>query len=488
MDYSSWRCEVKEYTFLGIIFPLLFLLTACNGTSNIGAESTSTPNSITKIAVTETSTPTNMPTATLTDALTPTAIILATTTPTLNLGQLAYIKGGDIWVKALPSGKPQQLTTDGQNDSPCWSPSGQWLAFRKGQQVWVIRADGSAAHPLYEGAAVDSFAWAPLTDQLAYVMHSGELQVISAGGTAPITLVPQTVPERGPGRVDRITWSPNEAWLAYGWWQDDQSGRLIYHGLWKVSADGKKRDELYNSGAPEKGVAVLAGWSPTGEQVLFWQGDILSASLLADGTPLYSLLADQDVSENSTPAQFSPELMLLYPDFLAPAPLNSSWGTDDVVALVVGAGRETWTHKRIEVADRRLTTDDVVATSPAWSPDGQHIAYVAMPDRGDLLDSEEPIDHALRQRSIWIANAQGESQPRQLTDDAGYRDEWPLWSADGSHILFARLDSQERASLWLISTGGGRPQQVAEELTPMSERFDRYGLADWRQIFDWWRR
>ncbi len=343
---------MKKCTFLGLIFLLLYLLTACNGTSNIGIELTSTPDLITMITVTDLTTetptlptPTKILTATLTDTVTPTAT-LATTTPTLDLGKLAYIEGGDMWIKALPTGEPQRLTTDGQNDSPRWSPSGQWLAFRKGQQVWIARADGSAARPLHGGAAVGSFAWAPITDQLGYVMRSGELQIISAGGTDPITLVPQTVPERGPGRVDRIAWSPNEAWLVYGGWQEDEESHLIYHGLWKVSSDGKKRVELYNSGAPEKGVAVLAGWSPTGKRVLFWQGDILSASLLADGTPLYSLLADED-AEHSTPAQISTDLMLLYPDFLAPAPPDSSWGTDDVVVLVVGAGRETWTHKHI---------------------------------------------------------------------------------------------------------------------------------------------
>lgn len=495
----------KALRFLGLIFSLLFILAACNGTPNVGIELTSTPDHITRTTVTDraietptlpsptatsTTTPlpteTEIPTATPTATLTPT-VLPATTIPTLDLGKLAYIEGGDIWVKALPTGEPQRLTTDGQNGSPVWSPSGQWLAVRKEQQVWLIQANGSAATPLDEGAAVGPFAWAPTTDRLAYATSRGELRIISAASPDPITLVPKTVPQRGPGRVDRIAWSPDEAWLVYGWGQVSESGQLTYHGLWKVSADGKTRVELYNSGAPEKGVAVLAGWSPTGERVLFWQGDILSASLLADGAPLYSLIAEKGLSEDGTPAALCTERMLLYFDFLAPAPLDSSWGTDDVVTLVIGEGRETWTNKHIEVADRRLTSEAVAATSPTWSPDGLHIAYAAMPDRGNLLDGEEPVDQALMQRSIWVADVRAESRPRQITDDAGYRDEWPLWSADGSHILFARLDNQYRASLWLISTEGGKPQQVVEELTPVSERFDRYGLADWRQLFDWWR-
>jgi dipeptidyl aminopeptidase/acylaminoacyl peptidase len=89
-------------------------------------------------------------------------------------------------------------------------------------------------------------------------------------------------------------------------------------------------------------------------------------------------------------------------------------------------------------------------------------------------------------RSLWLIDADG-AEARQLTTDPGYRDERPLWSADGSHLLFARLDAEDRASLWLTSVEGGEPQQVVEELTPAPEWFGTYGHIDWAQHFDWWR-
>ena len=68
------------------------------------------------------------------------------------MGKLAYVQGGDIWVKALPEGEPLRLTSDGSNSEPRWSLSGQWLTFRKGDdQVWVMRADGTEARLLNEG-------------------------------------------------------------------------------------------------------------------------------------------------------------------------------------------------------------------------------------------------------------------------------------------------------------------------------------------------
>ena len=69
--------------------------------------------------------------------------------PKPQLGKLAFVKGGDIWAKELLDGEARRLTQDGHNDTPLWSPSGEWLAFRKNMgtgglyQLWLMRSDGS---------------------------------------------------------------------------------------------------------------------------------------------------------------------------------------------------------------------------------------------------------------------------------------------------------------------------------------------------------
>ena len=416
-----------------------------------------------------------------------------TPTPTPNLGKLAYVQGGDIWVKALrrgsgqalPDGELQHLTTDGRNQEPRWSPSGQWLAFRKGDhQVWLMSADGNGAQVLNEGAAVAAFAWAPADDRLAYVA-SGEMRAIDADGTDPVTLVPQSLPDRDPGQVGHIAWSPDGAWIAYELVEQPLDQPLLtYEGLWKVSSDGGRRVELYASGAPEKGVAILAGWSLDGQYILFWQGGILSASLLSDGPPLYSLPAS-----GGEPIELV-DSVLVHDDFVASAPQG------DWLAVTAGYYRTTWTNKRvamIKVDSGELTwhTDESVAAfSPAWSPDAVYLAYVAMPDRGDLAGEEE-TRLGMMERHIWVVNAQGKPQPQQLTDDPAYRDERPLWSADGSHLLFVRMEAEGPASLWLIPAGGGDPHRMVDELAPWPSRalwgwFGYYGHIDWDELFDWW--
>jgi len=161
---------------------------------------------------------------------------------------VAYVQGGDIWIKALPDGKPQRLTTDGRNREPRWSPSGEWLAFRKDKQVtveqdvpcdipkpravctdrvavmqkqvWLIEANGSSAHPLSQGASVDAFAWSPVGDRVAYTVAAEGLSTINADGTDSIALVSPASPDRGTlERLGRFAWSPDGAWIAYEWWR-----------------------------------------------------------------------------------------------------------------------------------------------------------------------------------------------------------------------------------------------------------------------------
>ena len=464
------------------------MLTAC-GTLEVGVEHTPTPDRAATATVSALATE-NARLATQVATL-----AVPTSTPTPSLGKLAYVQGGDIWVKALPDGEPQRLTTDGRNSVPRWSPSGQWLAFRRGDyQVWLMSADGNEAHSLNEGAAVDAFAWAPADDRLAYVAAAG-LQVISADGATPVTLVSPSLPGHGPGQMGPIAWSPDGAWIACEWqeWQPGQP--LTYQGLWKVSANGKQLTELYASGVPEKGDAILAGWFPDGQHILFWQGEMLSGSMLADGVPLYSLSADggkpvQLARQLASDARPSTDKVLAHSDFVAPAPASAQ------VAVTVGAYRATWMNKRVAVVEAGtdaisfLTTEDLAAFSPSWSPDGIHLAYVAMPDRGDLVGGDD-ARLGMMERCIWVVNAQGEPQPRQLTNDQTYRDERPLWSADGRHLLFARMDAEGGASLWLILAAGGEPRRVVDELTPLpgpaSGWFGYYGHVDWDNLFDWWR-
>ncbi|MDX9830351.1 MAG: hypothetical protein RBU35_08825 [Anaerolineae bacterium] len=398
------------------------------------------------------------------------------------LGRVAYVQDGDLWVRELPDGEPVRLVGEAGPlavSEPRWSPSGEWLAYRRDTAVWLIRANGQDAYAVDQGGVVNDFAWSPVEDRLAYVAGSGVLRlaVLRAGEAEALTLLP---PDDG-GFPGRFAWSPGGESIAYEWRQgmDAQDLRLIEAG----QGAAHEPVVLYDSGFPRRGEALLAGWTGDGRYLLFWQGRMSSASLLADGAAFYALPAG-----GGEPVLLSggDGVVLYYDDFWSSSPTGS-------VALAAGAGRETWTNKVIAVArpgegePSLVTAGDQAAVSPALSSLG--VAYAAGPDAGSV-GGGDAARAALFERRIWLALADG-SAPRRLTGDEGVRDERPLWSADGSQVLFVRMDEGERVSLWLVPRDGGNPQPVAEGLGPwpggQSGWFGSYGHLDWDALYDWWR-
>jgi Tol biopolymer transport system component len=444
---------------------LAALLAAC-GTLQVGIERTPTPDTRPLATITALAQENNR-----------LATAIATlTTPSVSpaLGTLAYVQDGDLWVRTLPDGQAQRITTDGRNAEPRWSPSGGWIAFRKDEsQVWVVRADGSAARPLSGGGLVGAFAWAPGRDRLAYVAGSTALRLVDADGGRPDTLVPARQAAGGPSEIGRIAWRPDGGQIAFEWRDISETRPLAEQGVWIVSVASFARQEIY------RGDAILAGWAGDSRSVLFWQVSTAAATL-PDGAPLYAI-------EPGGPARALAETVLVHPDFVAPAPNAAR------VALISGRGRAAWTNKALQLTaaggePTTVTPPGQAATSPAWAPDGRRVAFASAPDR--RLDPESTGDAARRelaQRRIYVAEVAGAPRAAPVTDDPAYRDERPAWSRDGRYLLFARLSGEGRASLWVVGAGGGAPRRVVDDLTPGPDWLGYYGHINWNQLFDWWR-
>jgi TolB protein len=417
------------------------------------------------------------------------------------LGKVAFVQGGNLWVKALPDGEPLRLTTDEGNLRPRWSPSGAWLTFEKGNSVlWLVRADGTGAHAVADVSTEGAYAWSPVDDVLAFVYAPGQICLRtgaalageSSTGERCVTLsVPGGLanPEHAPETISDLTWSPDGSTLAFvrewGSAGADEPGRE-YVGIWTLAVRGNGLPvERYGVTKPERGIQIASS-APGGHGLLFWQLPGFSASIAADGLPLWGLTFDGQV-----PVQL-PYQTLAYADYLA-------WSsTPEQLALILGTGRQTWANKQLAWLSSEAThpvtlTDRTQAAAwPTFSPDGARLAYVAMPASDPTLGGDA-VRRALTGRRVWIADLSGKAPARVLVDNPTYRDERPEWSADGTSILFARFDAAGKASLWLVPSTGGQPRMVVETLggtaggQPVPDWFGFYGYVDWDRVFSWWR-
>ena len=421
---------------------------------------------------------------TLTASITP-----PETTPTTNasmaLGRLTVAQDGDVLLKGLPAGEitslAQLLGIDNVSaiSRPRLSPSGEWLAFRlKEPDGWVFvqQVDGSGSYDLEESGIQGLFAWSPVENWLAYVAGQGELKLTGEYGSEPRSLVPPS----GNRQIMDLAWSPDGKWIAYSVGERKGLGDT-YLGIWKVPIEGGEPVELYASRDFEIGAGVyrLLGWTPDSGNLVFWEGNpYFSASLAADGLPLALLPA-----EGGEPVRLA-ESVLPYDDFVRPDPSGSGR-----IAVVVGGSRDATDNKVLYVIESSKGTNvspaGYAASSPAWSPDGCYLAYVALPAAGNMAGGE-PLQQALMGRKLWLYDLQT-GQSSQITHDPVYRDEYPLWSADGATLLFVRMDEKNRVSVWSLAIHGGELRMLLDNLSIGGQGwFGYYGHIPWYEMMDWW--
>ena len=155
-------------------------------------------------------------------------------------------------------------------------------------------------------------------------------------------------------------------------------------------------------------------------------------------------------------------------------------------ASITASGRSRWRRRLVGAAlvaavltgaivatlndDGRSSADDALTFAPltsepgyegmpAWSPDGQTIAYV-----GDVAGTLQVFT---RQRTSSVS--------AQITE-AAYDCRYPFWSPDGKRLYFISL-ARERESLWSISAAGGTPKVLIENVTRAAMSPDGKAIA-----------
>ncbi len=412
--------------------------------------------------------------------------------------QIAFISdrsGQDnVWIMQADGSAPRQVSDQRDNRLalPVWTPDGQYIIARVGGdshagsrgELWMYHVDGGTGVRL-TGEHTNA-SWPAVSPDGRYVYY--EERVGSGNPAQGIYQIRRL--DRQTGRVREITSgvgpvrdggggrrssgggiapapSPDGRWLAFGrrlatgnytlagheygprtalWLRDLETGaeRIVMD---PITPDLQERN---NAGALPR-----HAWTPDGASIVLTEGGKLRRLHVASGrieTIPFTARVEETISEQ-----------VLAPTRVAQGPVEvrmMRWyaASPDGGRLAVQALGKIWVTNLPTGTPQRLTNDAFTPRehSPAWSPDGNWLAFTTW--------SDTAYGH------VWKVHSDGSSLQR-LTEAAGFYLN-PTWSADGGSLFVARgsgsmlrgrmASDEPWFDLVTVSAAGGPVRRIAE--------------------------
>ncbi len=369
----------------------------------------------------------------------------------------------DLWLMDSAGGQSLRLTDHPAVDcSPAWLADGREILFVSDRgglpSLWRVGRFGGSATPVIEDAVEPAVS--PDGSRIAFSRRGLE------GGGLTIWVSPLDDPEaayqvspEGLGVWDHenSTFSPDGRVLAFADHQD----------VWLVAADGADPPRRLTDGSATHRDPV---WFADGRTLLLtswregtlalWTVDVVDRSMSRvttgtgpEGQP--SLSRDGSTVAYST-HQVGQDVVITdlvtgRREHLASSAYDASPDLRNDGGAVVfssdrGGGRHLWLQPlvdgRPEGGPLRLTSGPGRSAVPAFSPDGETIAYYRIIDQ---------------RRELWLVSAHGGAAV-QLTDGMA-SDTNPSFSPDGSCLAFSREQNGD-SGIWVLDlsqTGAGNP-------------------------------
>jgi hypothetical protein len=313
------------------------------------------------------------------------------------------------------------------------------------------------------------------------------LNLQSAEGE-PLTVFPEG------STVGTVAWSPDSRYLLVVRtnWMPPQPGVGTQASgpaeIWQVRVEGDRVGEpvLLFRPVPQPGeqkrdvvsplLITFGQWSPDSRHVLFWLGPP-SASIMADGNEPW--VVDVETGEATQPADWA----LLNPRYQSWAPDSSA------LAITAGGYRSAQVNKWLnlfDVASGQVTTvvskTEQIPGIVAWSPQGDLIAYAAVPaaETGpDLADWMSFENSAIAGRRVYLLDP-ATGQHWRLNDTDAFQDA-PTWSDDGAILYYVQRQGDTMA-LMAADPATGQAQVIEGSRRPAPGAVGYYGQSDWDDL------
>ena len=397
--------------------------------------------------------------------------------PSLSAADICFGYAGDIWLVPRGGGTARRLTATGTASGCSFSPDGRWVAYtgnRAGNNdVYVVATDGGAPRRLTWHPGNDIVrGWTPdgkvmfASDRFAVALSSwnGAPRLFVQGLDA-VSAVPLDLPSAWDGSLSpdgqRLAYLPhpaaNDIWKHYRGGEttpiwittlsnaaiekiprensNDRSPMWVGDTVFFIS-DRDGRASLYSYNTRTKSVARridnhgldIKSASAGPGAIVFEQFGSIHSYDLANGR------------ESVVPIRIAGEIASSLPHWVNVSSRLSHAALSPTGIRAAFDARGEIITVPAKKGDARDITKTVAASEhfPAWSPDGQTLAYFS--NAGGAYHLE-------------LRGQAGMGEPRAITlgdDDTYYNS--PVWSPDGKRIAFAN----SRAELWYADVASGK--------------------------------
>ena len=362
---------------------------------------------------------------------------------------------GNLWTLPAGGGKATRISSWMQDTAyPTWSPDGKSIAFQSYASgtfhIWAMNPDGSHVHELTSGSYDDREpVFSP--DGTHIVFSSDRPAAGSPDGTASgsYNVWVLTV---ATGQVTEITHQAVLDNAYYPVWTPDGS-HVTYvdttHAIKTIAADGQGQAQtLYSDPAV---TYYSPTYSPDGKNLAYVaQSSAMGAGgpMSVNGGPLTQLFVngkavsgDEDVF--AFPAEWRSNNTLVY------ASNGKLWQRDVVSGAVtaipfsaeVPFSRAAYPMKHYDFSPT-ATQKATGILSPALSPDGRQVAFVAL-------------------NQVWLMDVGRD--PRQVTNDPYYKAD-PTWSPDGKSLAYSS-DSDGSMAIYIRDLRTQRTRKLTASFT-----------------------